>query len=63
MTSLSRSKASFRPFILLRSRALAATRRFRNTVGDGGRVDFFRPPRPFFFTGGGGGAGGTGCMG
>ena len=46
LTSLSLSKASLSPFIRLLSRALAATRRFFRTVGDGGRVDFLRPPRP-----------------
>ena len=46
LTSLRRSKASFNPFILLRSLAFAATRLCLRIVGLGGLVDFFRPPRP-----------------
>ena len=48
---LSLSKASFSPFILLLSLALAAILLFLRTAGEGGRVAFFLPPRPFFFTG------------
>ena len=48
MTSRSLSNASFKPFILRRSRVLAAILRFFNMCGDGGLVAFLRPPRPFF---------------
>ena len=48
-TSLSLSKASFRPFILFLSLALAMLRRCFMMVGVGGCKFFFRPPFPFFF--------------